>query len=65
MIEYKIVQRKNPIEIELLHELGQDGWKLISVVTSDYWAAGVFIYYLSRNPTKVTQVPDYHGEGTA
>ena len=65
MKDYKIVKINAPIEIELLHELGQDGWELVSVITSDYWKAGVFIYYFSRNPTKVKKVTDYHGEVTA
>lgn len=53
MIEYKILRSESPINEEQLNELGKDGWTLVSVVSSDYWLAGVFLFYFIRNTEKV------------
>ena len=66
MIDYKILNLYSPIDIGQLSKLGQEGWMLVSVVTSGYWETGVIIYYFSRSPlVGVKQEPEYHGEGTA
>ena len=48
MYEYMVIQTKEPPSKEKLNEFSEEGWALVTVVSSDYYLAGVFFSYWGR-----------------
>ena len=48
MVEYKVIDRLSPSDIEYVNKIKIEGWRLISVCPTN---GGMFTYWFERNKT--------------